>query len=178
MWSPSRPSGNPSPSPLPESKAAAANGSVAPVINRPRSDEQITYIGKTLVIKGEVSGSEPIHIEGKIEGPISLRDCHVNVGRDAVVSSDVQAGEVIVRGTLDGNVTAKDRVEVHSGGSLTGNVCAGRISIEYGAFFHGKVDIRQPDPKAHLATYPSNADSGKKAQESAQFEEVPALSTL
>jgi cytoskeletal protein CcmA (bactofilin family) len=175
MWSPSRPNGNPPQPPVPEPKPSLANGSTAPVVNRPRSDERITYIGKSLVIKGEVSGSEPIHIEGKIEGPISLRDCHVNVGRDAVVTSDVQAGEVIIRGTLDGNISARDRVEVHSGGSLTGNVSAGRISIEYGAFFHGKVDMRQPDPKAHLDTRNSGVDSGKKPQ--AALDEVPALST-
>ena len=176
MWSPSRPNGSTSQPAVPEPKSAPISASTSPAVTRPRSDEQLTYIGKSLVIKGEVSGSEPIHIEGKIEGPISLRDCHVNVGRDAVVSSNVQAGEVIVRGTLDGNVTATDRVEVHSGGSLTGNVSAGRISIEYGAYFHGKVDMRRADPKAHLDTY-SNADSKKNSQSTEERDEVPALST-
>ncbi|HWY68161.1 MAG TPA: polymer-forming cytoskeletal protein [Terriglobales bacterium] len=177
MWSPSRPNGSPSQPSIPEPKTSPASASAAPAVNRPRSDERITYIGKSLVIKGEVSGSEPLHIEGKIDGPISLPQCHVAVGRDAIVNSDVQAGEVIVRGTLDGNITATDRVEVHSGGSLTGNVCAGRISIEYGAFFQGKVDMRQPDPKAHLDTYSSKADSGKKSSGSAELDGVPALST-
>lgn len=176
MWSPSRPNGSPSQPSVPEPKTAPGTGSTASAVTRPRSDEPITYIGKSLVIKGEVSGSEPIHIEGKIEGPISLRGCHVNVGRDAVVTSNVHAGELIVRGTLNGNVTAGDRVEVHSGGSLTGNVSAGRISIEYGAFFHGKVDMRLPDPKAHLAET-SIADSQKGSQGAAEFDEVPALST-
>lgn len=173
MWSPSRPNGSPSQPSVPEPKSAS--GSPAPAVNRPRSDERITYIGKSLVIKGEVSGSEPIHIEGRIEGPISLRDCHVNVGRDAVLTSNVQAGEVIVRGTLDGTVTASDRVEVHSGGSLTGNVSAGRISIEYGAFFHGKVDMRRPDPKAHLDT--DHSESKKNLKETMEHEDAPALAT-
>ena len=177
MWSPSRPNGSPSQPSTPEPKPPVANASPAPVVKSPRSDERITYIGKSLVIKGEVSGSEPIHIEGKIDGPISLRECHVAVGRDAIVNSNVQAGEVIVRGTLDGNITATDRVEVHSGGSLTGNVCAGRISIEYGAFFQGKVDMRQPDPKAHLDAYSSKAESGKKSSGSTELDGVPALST-
>ena len=175
MWSPSRPNGSPSQPSVPEPKTSSPSVNPAPVVSRPRSDERITYIGKTLVIKGEVSGSEPIHIEGKIEGPISLRDSHINVGRDAVVSSDVQAGEVIVRGTLDGNVTARDRVEVHNGGSLTGNVCAGRISIEYGAFFHGKVDMRQPDPKAQFSI--DESDAKKKSQGVTAHEEAPALAT-
>jgi cytoskeletal protein CcmA (bactofilin family) len=175
MWSPSRPNGSTSQPSASEPKSAPITAATT-AVTRPRSDEQITYIGKSLVIKGEISGSEPIHIEGKIEGPISLRDCHVNVGRDAVVSSNVQAGEVIVRGTLDGNVSATDRVEVHSGGSLTGNVSAGRISIEYGAYFHGKVDMRRADPKAYLDADSSNADSKKKSQ-TAERDEVPALST-
>lgn len=177
MWSPSRPNGSPSQPSTPEPKTSVSSANPAPVVKSPRSDERITYIGKSLVIKGEVSGSEPIHIEGKIDGPISLRDCHVNVGRDAVVNSNVQAGEIIVRGTLDGNISATDRVEVHSGGSLTGNVSAGRISIEYGAFFQGKVDMRQPDPKANLETYSGKADSSKKSSGSAELDGVPALST-
>src|SRR5437660_1452999 len=175
MWSPSRPNGSPSQPSAPEPKPTSTTVSSAPAVKSPRSDEQITYIGKSLVIKGEISGSEPIHIEGKIEGPISLRDCHVNVGRDAVVSSNVQAGEVIVRGTLDGNVSATDRVEVHSGGSLTGNVSAGRISIEYGAYFHGKVDMRRPDPKAQFST--DDSDAKKKSQGVTTHEEAPALAT-
>jgi cytoskeletal protein CcmA (bactofilin family) len=146
-------------------------------VNRPRSDEQITYIGKSLIIKGEISGSEPIHIEGRIEGSISLRDCRVNVGREAVLSSNVQAGEVIVRGTLEGNVTATDRVEVHSGGSLTGNVSAGRISIEHGAYYYGKVDMLRPDPKAYLDADSSNSDSKKTSHSARETEEVPAFST-
>ncbi|PYY01833.1 MAG: cell shape determination protein CcmA [Acidobacteria bacterium] len=175
MWSPSRPNGSPSQPSAPEPKPTSTTVSSAPAVKSPRSDERITYIGKSLVIKGEVSGSEPIHIEGKIEGPISLRDCHINVGRDAVVSSNMQAGEVIIRGTVDGNVTASDRVEVHSGGSLTGNVCAGRISIEYGAYYHGKVDMRLPDPKAHFST--NDSDSRKKSESVATREEAPALAT-
>jgi len=175
MWSPSRPNGSPSQPSAPEPKPTSTTVSSAPAVKSPRSDQRITYIGKSLVIKGEVSGSEPIHIEGKIEGPISLRDCHINVGRDAVVSSNMQAGEVIIRGTVDGNVTASDRVEVHSGGSLTGNVCAGRISIEYGAYYHGKVDMRLPDPKAHFST--NDSDSRKKSESVATREEAPALAT-
>ena len=175
MWSPSRPNGSPSQPSAPEPKPTSTTVSSAPAVKSPRSDERITYIGKSLVIKGEVSGSEPIHIEGKIEGPISLRDCHINVGRDAVVSSNMQAGEVIIRGTVDGNVTASDRVEVRSGGSLTGNVCAGRISIEYGAYYHGKVDMRLPDPKAHFST--NDSDSRKKSESVATREEAPALAT-
>jgi cytoskeletal protein CcmA (bactofilin family) len=113
------------------------------------SNGETTYIGKSLLIKGEVSGSEPIHVEGRIEGLISFPGNHIDIGRNAVVGSDVHAGEVIVRGRLQGKLTASDRVEIHNGGSLVGDVVAGRISVEDGACFQGSIDMTRPDPKAH-----------------------------
>ncbi|HJW98613.1 MAG TPA: polymer-forming cytoskeletal protein [Terriglobales bacterium] len=148
MWSPSRTTSHPPQAPEPQ--AAPVPRNVAPASQERLSSDGSTYIGKSLVIKGELSGSEPIHIDGHFEGPISLRDCHMSIGRDAVVKSNVHAGDVIVRGSLQGNLTVTDRVEVHSGGSLMGDVTAGRISIEYGAYYQGKVDMRGPDPKAHI----------------------------
>jgi cytoskeletal protein CcmA (bactofilin family) len=112
-------------------------------------DGQTTYIGKSMLIKGEVSGSEPIHVEGRIEGSISLPRNHINVGRHAVVGSDVQAGEVVVRGKLHGKLTVSDRVEIHRTGLLIGDVVTAKISIEEGASFQGSVDMSRPDPKAH-----------------------------
>jgi len=170
MWSPSRGTNNP-----PQPSATPQNSSVPSqnpaVLNSRQHNEGSTYIGKSLVIKGEVSGSEAIHIEGRVEGPISLRDAHVNIGRDAVLNSNVEAGEVIVRGTLHGNVTARDRVEVHSGGSLMGNVAAARVSIEVGAFCKGNIDMRRPDPKPHWENG-KNEDSLNKLRES---EDSPVL---
>lgn len=98
--------------------------------------------------QGEVSGSEPIHVEGRIEGSISLPDSHVNISRDGVVMSNVLAGAVVVQGTLQGKLAASDRVEIHSGGSLIGEVTAGRVSIEDGAYCQARIDVRRPDPKA------------------------------
>jgi cytoskeletal protein CcmA (bactofilin family) len=100
-----------------------------------------------LSIKGEITGAESVHIDGRVEGPISLQEGRMNIGRDAVIRSNVEAGEVIVRGTMEGKLAAKDRVEVHPGGSLVGDVVASRISIEEGAYFHGKIDMRRHDPK-------------------------------
>jgi cytoskeletal protein CcmA (bactofilin family) len=149
MWSPSRPTSSASQPSTPEPANSALSRAAAGPNIQPYKDGS-TYIGKSLIIKGEVSGSEPLHIEGRVEGPIAAPDCHISIGRDAVVMSNVQAGEVIVRGTMHGNLTAVDRVEVHSGGSLTGDVSAGRVTIELGAHFKGKVDMLRPDPKAHI----------------------------
>ena len=169
MWSPSRGTNNPpQPSATPQNSSVPSQSTA--MLNSRQHNEGSTYIGKSLVIKGEVSGSEAVHIEGRIEGPISLRDAHVNIGRDAVVTSNVEAGEVIVRGTLHGNVTARDRVEVHSGGSLMGNVAVGRVSIDVGAFCKGSIDMRRPDPKAHLEN--GKTDNLYKVHES---EDSPVL---
>jgi cytoskeletal protein CcmA (bactofilin family) len=150
MWSPSRPTSNPPQPAGPEPVNSSSSRAAAAAPNNQPYKDGSTYIGKSLIIKGEVSGSEPLHIEGRVEGPIAAHDCHVSIGRDAVVMSNVHAGEVIVRGTMHGNLTAVDRVEVHSGGSLIGDVSAGRVTIELGAHFKGKVDMRRSDPKAHI----------------------------
>ena len=168
MWSPRSSSTPTQPSAEAGTNSALSRSNGAALPASRQYNEGSTYIGKTLVIKGEMSGSEPIHIEGRIEGPISMREAHVNIGRDATVMSNVQAGDVIVRGILQGNVTAVDRVEVHSGGSLTGNVAAGRVSVDIGAFCKGHIDMRRPDPKAHL-------ENGHKAEEKRVKENEPVL---
>ena len=110
---------------------------------------EAAYIGKSLLIKGEVSGSEPLYIEGRIEGSISLPGAHVSIGREGVVASNVQAGEVIVRGTLHGNLTAGDRVEIHRDGCVIGQVVTRRISIQDGAHLQGSIEVVGLDPKGH-----------------------------
>ncbi|MBZ5681844.1 MAG: polymer-forming cytoskeletal protein [Acidobacteriia bacterium] len=109
-------------------------------------------IGKSLVIKGEVTGSESLYIDGRVEGSINLSGNRVTVGRNGVVSANINAREIVVLGKVRGNLTASDRVDIRSDGSLTGDVVAARISIEDGAYFKGGIDIRkggQPTQKAN-----------------------------
>jgi cytoskeletal protein CcmA (bactofilin family) len=101
-------------------------------------------IGKSLVVKGEVTGSESLYIDGKVEGAINLPGNRVTVGRNGTVAANITAREIVVLGKVRGNVTASDRVDIRSEGSLTGDVTAQRISIEDGAFFKGGIDIRKP----------------------------------
>jgi len=107
------------------------------------SAEQAT-IGKSLVIKGEVTGSESLYIDGRVEGSINLAGNRVTVGRNGVVAANINAREIVVLGKVRGNLVASDRVDIRSEGSLTGDVVAQRISIEDGAFFKGGIDIRKP----------------------------------
>lgn len=156
MW---KPTNQPTPShpTTPEQpKSTAPAFTPAPVaepspVTAPRnavvnSNEQAT-IGKSLVIKGEVTGSESLYIDGRVEGSINLSGNRVTVGRNGVVSANVTAREIVVLGKVRGNLNATDRVDIRNEGSLTGDVVAQRISIEDGAFFKGGIDIRKPGQK-------------------------------
>ena len=100
-------------------------------------------IGRSLVIKGDVSGSESLFIDGRVEGTISLSGSatRVTVGKHGVVTADLNAREVVVMGKVHGSVVASDRLDIRSEGSLTGDVVTQRISIEEGAYFKGGIDI-------------------------------------
>jgi cytoskeletal protein CcmA (bactofilin family) len=84
-----------------------------------------------------------------VEGSINLSGNRVTVGRNGVVSANINAREIVVLGKVRGNLTASDRVDIRSDGSLTGDVVAARISIEDGAFFKGGIDIRKAGQKAN-----------------------------
>src|SRR5213595_1005303 len=153
--------------PTPTSSAV----SEAPTVSRPvtstttTSADQAT-IGKSLVIKGEVTGSESLYIDGRVEGSINLAGNRVTVGRNGVVAANINAREIVVIGKLRGNLNASDRVDIRNEGSLTGDVVAQRISIEDGAFFKGGIDIRKPGQKevngtAKMDTMPAS-DSSKE----------------
>jgi cytoskeletal protein CcmA (bactofilin family) len=101
-------------------------------------------IGRSLQIKGEVIGTESLYIDGKVEGAISLPDSRVTVSRDAQVSANITAREVVVFGNVSGNIYASDRVDIRSEGSVTGDVTAQRVTIGDGAFFKGGININKP----------------------------------
>src|SRR6201993_3673172 len=149
MWKPTnqpqtpgRPAEPERPRRPPGGPAMTASESAAPRPVTTTTADQAT-IGKSLVIKGEVTGSESLYIDGRVEGSINLSGNRVTVGRNGVVSANINAREIVVLGKVRGNMTASDRVDIRSDGSLTGDVVAARISIEDGAFFKGGIDIRK-----------------------------------
>ena len=136
--------------PVPSAPAMTANEPVAPRPATTTTTADQATIGKSLVIKGEVTGSESLYIDGRVEGSINLSGNRVTVGRNGVVAANINAREIVVLGKVRGNLTASDRVDIRSDGSLTGDVVAARISIEDGAYFKGGIDIRkggQPNPQ-------------------------------
>jgi cytoskeletal protein CcmA (bactofilin family) len=117
------------------------------------SSDQAT-IGKGLVLSGEITGSESLFVDGKVEGSINLPGNRVTVGRNGKVNASITAREIVVLGKVRGNVTASDRVDIRADGALIGDVTAARISIEDGAFFKGGIDIRKSENKSMLVSSP------------------------
>lgn len=154
MWKPTnQPSTTPNPTPEPP-RTYTPPAPEPPVPTRPAAvtpQEQAT-LGKSLVIKGEVTGSESLYIDGRVEGSINLPGNRVTVGRNGVVSANIAAREIVILGKVRGNMTASDRFDIRSEGSLTGDIIAQRVSIEEGAYFKGGIDIRKPGQKTNGET--------------------------
>jgi cytoskeletal protein CcmA (bactofilin family) len=98
-------------------------------------------IGTSLFIKGEVSGSEDLTVEGHVEGKIDLKDHKLTIAQSGRVSAEIHAKTVTIVGELNGNVHADERVEIAETGRLVGDLCAPRIVISDGAQFRGSVDM-------------------------------------
>jgi cytoskeletal protein CcmA (bactofilin family) len=103
--------------------------------------QKVINLGKTIQIVGELTGSEDLTIEGKLEGKIFLRDHNLTIGENGDIKADIQAKGVVVAGKLVGNITADDRVEVALGGAVKGNIKAPRVALAEGCQFRGSVDM-------------------------------------
>jgi cytoskeletal protein CcmA (bactofilin family) len=125
--------------------------------------EQAT-IGRSLVIKGEVSGSESLYVDGKIEGTVNLGDSRVTIGRNGSVAANITAREVVILGKVQGNIQCSDRLDIRSEGALTGDVITQRISVEDGAILKGSVQVRAADQKhSQSQTKSASAESAKSS---------------
>jgi cytoskeletal protein CcmA (bactofilin family) len=108
----------------------------------------LAQIGKSVVIKGDLSGSEDLYVDGQVEGSISLKNNSLTVGPHGQIKASVEAKGVVVQGKLEGNVMASDRVELRKSAVVTGDISTQRISIEEGAYLKGKIDIQGRAEKA------------------------------
>jgi cytoskeletal protein CcmA (bactofilin family) len=106
-------------------------------------EKDIVNIGKSVVIKGELNGSEDLTIEGHVEGTIQLRDHVLTIGPNGRIKAQVFAKSVIVLGEVTGNVTASDKVDIRDNGSVDGDIVSPRVAIAEGAHFRGSVDMQR-----------------------------------
>jgi cytoskeletal protein CcmA (bactofilin family) len=103
----------------------------------------LARIGKSVVIRGEVTGSEDLTVDGRLEGTVTLTESRLTIGPDADVAADLNAKDVLIMGKLQGNIVASGRVELRAGSVVEGDVQAHRLAIEDNAVFRGKVDLTQ-----------------------------------
>ena len=114
-----------------------------------KMEKDIVNIGKSVVIKGELNGSEDLTIEGHVEGTIQLREHVLTIGPNGRIKAQVFAKSVIVLGEVTGNVTASDKVDIRDAGSVDGDIISPRVAIAEGAHFRGSVDMqRKTGPQA------------------------------
>jgi cytoskeletal protein CcmA (bactofilin family) len=109
---------------------------------------EIAHIGRSVVIKGELSGSEDLYVDGQVEGTIELQGNSLTIGPNGHLRANVNAKNVVVHGKLEGSVKASERTELKKSAVVTGDIFAQKIAIEEGAYFKGKVDIQKESPKS------------------------------
>ncbi|HKI12820.1 MAG TPA: polymer-forming cytoskeletal protein [Candidatus Acidoferrum sp.] len=113
----------------------------APRPMEPAAERATGWLGASLRVKGEISGTEDLLIDGPVEGSIHLNDRKLTVGKKAKITADIEAGDVVVYGYVKGNVRAKGRVEIKKDGYVVGNLTTAQIMIEDGADFKGTIEI-------------------------------------
>ena len=128
--------------PAPVQQPVSSTAPIPQPENR-RNERDVVNIGKSVVIKGELNGSEDLTIEGHVEGKIELKDHVLTIGPNGKIKAQVHAKAVIVLGEVNGNVTATEKVDIRDGGSVDGDIVSPRVAIAEGAHFRGTVDMQR-----------------------------------
>src|SRR5688572_33262803 len=163
---------------VPTNGAAAAAPAAAAQAGRPepmrsQNSRDVVNIGKSVVIKGELNGSEDLTIEGHVEGKIELRDHVLTIGPNGKIKAELFAKSVVVLGEVIGNVSASEKVDIRENGSVEGDITSPRVAIAEGAHFRGSVDMankvkaaspRPAEVKAQQAPQPVMQQSAQQAQ--------------
>src|SRR5438093_243769 len=127
--------------------------------------EELASIGKSIVINGELSGSEDLTIEGRVDGKIELRDHVLTVGPNGRIKAQVSAKAIVVLGNVQGNLTATEKVDIKDSGSVEGDIIAPRVAIADGSHFRGSIDMQKKDqPAAADRTHGGHKAESKKAE--------------
>ena len=112
-----------------------------------KAAEGSTVIGKSVVIKGELTGSEDLFMDGTIEGTITLSNSRLTIGPNAHVTADITVQDIIIFGCVDGNITASGSIDLRQTAAVIGDVLAGRMTIEESAMIKGRVELNPTAPR-------------------------------
>jgi cytoskeletal protein CcmA (bactofilin family) len=110
---------------------------------RKPSEEKMAFVGKTVIVKGELSGKEDLYVEGSIEGKIFLKDNTLIIGPEGKVNAEIHVKRITINGSVNGNIHASEIVIINKTGSLQGDIFSPRISIADGAHFKGSVKMEK-----------------------------------
>jgi cytoskeletal protein CcmA (bactofilin family) len=144
-----KPTGQPATPAAPVTPTSQAAGAQAAPSSESRRqiERDVVNIGKSVVIKGELNGSEDLTIEGHVEGKIELKDHVLTIGPNGKIKAQVFAKSVVILGEVTGNVTATEKVEIRDNGSVDGDIAAPRVAIAEGAHFRGSIDMQRTGAK-------------------------------
>ena len=124
----------------------------APAVRPPSSGKEIVQIGKSVVVKGALSASEDMTIDGLVEGTIELRQNVLTVGPNGKIMAKILAKSVVVLGHVHGNITAVEKIDIRDSGSVDGDLISPRVAISEGAHFRGSIDMQRAGEKAEAKT--------------------------
>lgn len=144
-----KPTSSSQPQPLAAPAPIQSAGPAQPEYRQNARD--VVNIGKSVVIKGELNGSEDLTVEGHVEGKIELKDHVLTIGPNGRIKAQVFAKSVIVLGEVHGDVTASEKVDIRDGGSVDGDIISPRVAIAEGAHFRGSVDMQRKGQVAQSA---------------------------
>jgi len=151
---------------------------------KPFEKENTVNIGKSVIIKGELSGSEDLTIEGQVEGKIELKQNVLTIGPNGKIKAQVFAKAIVVQGEVHGDITASERVDIRDNGSVDGDLSAPRVSIADGAHFRGSIDMQRGNakpgeakPGAHTETKPQTATTATTGTSTPASTPAPAAAS-
>ena len=172
---PSQPQTAPAPVPVTPAATPVAAEAARPItsVDTPRGLEKTVNIGKSVIIKGELNGSEDLTIEGQVEGKIELRQNVLTIGPNGKIKAQVFAKSVIILGEVTGNVTATEKVDIRDNGSVDGDIAAPRVAIAEGAHFRGSIDMQRAGGKPGEKGG-ENKGGGESKPAEAKAEQKPA----
>ena len=166
--------------PAPVTTANTPTSTEGRMTNEPQRglEKSNVNIGKSVVIKGELSGSEDLTIEGQVEGKIELRQNVLTIGPNGRIKAQVFAKAVVILGEVTGNVTATEKVDIRDNGSVDGDLAAPRVAIAEGAHFRGSIDMQRtggkPEPKSEARAETKPAASSQPVMASSAPTPAPA----
>jgi cytoskeletal protein CcmA (bactofilin family) len=144
----------------------------------PEAPRGVANIGKSVVLKGQVFSREDLYVDGEVDGTLELLEHRLTVGPHAKVSAAIKAREVVIMGSIRGNIEATDKIDIRKDAKLVGDIRTARIVIEDGAYFKGSIDIQRPEVgRAPTGAKPQPAAAAASASQAAASVPPPPLLT-